>query len=251
MDLKYAGINSIIRYVVVGENELEEIKLVNAASRGSVNEISKDSILGQALMFCQEGDTVVVDAQEPYEVKIINIVNPVEKPVPVIRSFGDPILVGEFVSATTGNYANFQSDMQNGLVVGHAYGSKAQDVYKQGQEFFGWDDSKQGYFGAQQMLYAKNCTKEGFAVWFLTYSNLNNYTNKAANWIDFISSDFETVKEVWKNLDDRFFNDNEKRVTFAKQKNGQYLYLGIFQATEWDQENRCKTFKRIDLNYGC
>ena len=141
--------------------------------------------------------------------------------------------------------------MQNGLVVGHAYGSKAQDVYKQGQEFFGWDDSKQGYFGAQQMLYAKNCTKEGFAVWFLTYSNLNNYTNKAANWIDFISSDFETVKEVWKNLDDRFFNDNEKRVTFAKQKNGQYLYLGIFQATEWDQENRCKTFKRIDLNYGC
>ena len=251
MSDKFAGVGSTVGFIIVDDQEFNQVKIVDFAK--NENEVSKSSILGEALMFCKEGDEIMVRAQESYEIKVVSIVNPVKKDEPlsaVVRPFAEPVLINNFVLASTDNYASFKSDMNKGLLVSCAYGKKAIDVYEEACNVFGWDSSKKGYFSPKKMLYEKECTKEGYAVWFLTYSNLNNYNNSAANWIDYVSSNFEVVKEVWKNLDERFFNDNEKRVTFAKQKNGQYIYLGIFQAKEWDEENKCKTFCRVAESYG-
>ena len=111
---------------------------------------------------------------------------------------------------------------------------------------FGWKYSKLGSFCSQKILWEKDCSREGYSVWFLPYSNLNNYKNPYSNWTNFVGSDFKVIKEYWKEIDDRFYNDEDVRITFVKQKNGQYLYLGIFQAQEMDRENRCKTYYRVD-----
>ena len=255
MDKKYAGINSTVGYISVDDEEFCEVKIVNTVSRDSVNEISKDSPLGEALMLCEEGETRTVHSQEPYEIKIITIINPVEKPKPepiiAKNKENEPVFIADFVPATTGNYASYKSEMKDGLIVGHAYDRKAKEVYFEGIKYFGWDYSKAGSFFPQKLLFDKNCTKEGYSLWFMPYSNLNNYRNKMANWIDFISSDFTVVKEIWKEVDNRVYDDKDIRVTFAKQKDGRYLYLGIFQASEYDEETRCKTYRRIETDYYC
>jgi hypothetical protein len=252
MEEKFAGIGSTVGFVIVDENEFCQVKIVDSKITRSAEEVSKDSELGKTLMFCKEGETLFVESQEPYEIKILNIVNPVKKPgVTEIKTSPreEPVFVGDFVPATYGNYASFESSFDDGLVPMHAYGRKAKDVYLKGCEYFGWDYSKLGSFCSQKLLFDKNCSREGFSVWFLPYSNLNNYRNSATNWIDFISSDFEKIKEVWKEMDERFFTDDDIRITFAKQRNGQYLYLGVFQAKEFDEENRCKIYYKIDGNY--
>ena len=252
MEEKFAGIGSTVGFVIVDENEFCQVKIVDSKITRSAEEVSKDSELGKTLMLCKEGETLFVESQEPYEIKILNIVNPVEKPgVSEIKTSPreEPVLVGDFVPATYGNYASFESSFDDGLVPMHAYGRNEKDVYLKVCESFGWDYSKLGSFCSQKLLFDKNCSREGFSVWFLPYSNLNNYRNSATNWIDFISSDFEKIKEVWKEMDERFFTDDDKRITFAKQRNGQYLYLGVFQVKEFDEENRSKTFYKIDENY--
>jgi hypothetical protein len=182
----------------------------------------------------------------------LNIVNPVEKPgVKEIKTKpkAEPIFVSDFIPASVGNYASFESSMNDGLNVLSAYGKVAKDVYLDGCKHFGWDYSKVGSFCSQKLLYDKDCSREGYSVWVLPYLNTNNFKNPKSNWIDFVNSDFNIIKEVWKEMDERFFTDDDKRITFAKQRNGQYLYLGIFQAKEFDEENRSKTFYKIDGNY--
>lgn len=247
MDKKFAGIGSTVRFITTDDNEFNEVKLVKIARE--LNEVSENSKLGEALMLCVEGEVLTVNSVEPYEIKIINIVNPVEKQkhsFQTISASGEPVLIENFIPASTGNYANLESDIRNGLVECHAYGRKAKDIYLAGCENFGWSYSKLGSFCSQKLLYDKNCSREGYSVWFLPYSNLNNYKNSMANWINLISSDFNVIKENWKVLDDRFFYDKDMRITFAKQKNGQYLYLGIFQAKEFDEVNKVKTFYKVN-----
>ena len=247
MDKKLAGIGSTVRFFTIDDNEFYEVKLVKIAKNES--EISENSKLGEALMFCQEGDVLTINSQEPYQIKVINIVDPIEKPMHSFQTTtatGEPILIENFIPATTGNYASFKSNMEDGLIVGRAYGRKAKDIYLEGYYNFGWKYSKLGSFCSQKILWEKDCSREGYSVWFLPYSNLNNYKNPYSNWTNFVGSDFKVIKEYWKEIDDRFYNDEDVRITFVKQKNGQYLYLGIFQAQEMDRENRCKTYYRVD-----
>lgn len=169
--------------------------------------------------------------------------------MPKITTNNVEIVANDFILANADNYASFKSDMYDGLIVKRAYGKKAKDIYFAGCYRFYWDNSKIGSFCQQKKLYDVNCTKEGFSVWFLPYSNLTNSKNDSANWTNYISSDFTTIKEVWESVNDLFHNDKSKRVTFAKQKNGQYLYLGIFQVTEIDKKNKCRIYKQVDKNY--
>ena len=252
MEKKFAGINSIVGFVTLDDNEFNQVKIVVSKITNSKDEVSKDSVLGEALMFCEEGEVLTVQTQEPYEIKIMNIVNPVEKPgVKEIKTTpkSEPVFVDDFIPASIGNYASFKSDMSEGLEVLHAYGKVAKEVYLEGCKHFSWDYSKQGSFCSQKLLYDKDCSREGYSLWFLPYFNINNYRNDKTNWIDFVDSDFDTIKEIWKEIDERFYNDYDKRITFAKQKNGEYLYLGVFQAIESDEDARCKIFQKIEGNY--
>ena len=252
MEEKYVGVGSTVTYISLDDKEFNQVKIVDV--KRADGELLKDSKVGEALMFGKEGEIVSVNIDEPYDIQIISILNPVKKEVSISKILGpsgDPVLVEDFVLADTANYANFESSMANGLKEKCAYGTRAKDIYEEGCAVFGWNYSNRGYFCSQKLLHAKKSTKEGFSVWFLTYSNLNTGSNKNANWVDYISADFNTVKEVWKKIDERFYNDFDIRLTFARQKDGKYIYIGIFQADETDEENSCKTYHRIEKDYMC
>ena len=257
---KYAGVGSTIVYRVLEDDEINQVTLVEPIHKRFENEVSKTSDLGEALLYSKEGEEVKVNSPEPYMIRVVHISNPITMVKNVTYSAPRNIRIKEkhydfpediFIPAASDNYANVKYEVSDGLVVGHIYGSAAKDIYYKGCEAFGWDRSKLNSFGPLQLLFSKKCTDEGYSIWFLPYSNLNNRKNPKANWRDLVSNDFATIKENWNCIDERFYGDTDKRLTFVSQKNGQYLYLGIFQAKEIDEENKCKIFRRIDTNYGC
>lgn len=257
---KYAGVGSTIVYRVLEDDEINQVTLVEPIHKKFENEVSKTSDLGEALLYSKEGEEVKVNSPEPYMIRVVHISNPITTVKNVTYSAPRNNRIKEnyydfpediFIPAASDNYANVKYEVSDGLVVGHIYGSAAKDIYYKGCEAFGWDRSKLNSFGPLQLLFSKKCTDEGYSIWFLPYSNLNNRKNPKANWRDLVSNDFTTIKENWNSIDERFHGDTDKRLTFVSQKNGQYLYLGIFQAKEIDEENKCKIFRRIDTNYGC
>lgn len=252
----YAGVGSTVTYRVLEDEETRQVTIVEPMNRKTNNQVSKSSVLGKTLMGCKKGDEIKVNADESYTISILYVSNPIKKPIIKIITKEPASPVGEdktkyedFILAQEGIYANSQSKISDGLYLMHAYGTRAKDIYSDGVRCFGWNDSKKGSFGSQRKLYDVNCTKEGYSVLFLPYSNINNIKNDKANWTDFISSDFKTIKEVWKDISVESFDDRTERITFAKQKNGQYIYIGIFQAEKIDEDAKCKYYTRINTDY--
>lgn len=250
----YAGVGSTVTYKELDTGEIAQVTIVKSTGREIHDEVSVDTELGKALLGCKKGEVKEVNSIEPYTISILEVLNPIEKrnirnqkPVDI----DDRTTFDIFIPAQAGNYANFQSRIYNGLYVMHAYGTTAKDIYKAGVDNFDWDGSKTGKFGQQKLLYDLDCTGEGYSVWFLPYSNLTAIKNKNANWENYISSDFKLIKESWNNINSNvdFFYDNTKRITFIKQKNGQYVYIGIFQAQKIDPSTKCKYYKRIGEDY--
>ena len=251
---KFADVDSVVGYVSLDDNEYTQIKLVNDPIPSREDELSIHSAVGKALKLACEGEirTVEIDEDFSYKIKVITIINPVKKPEQLtLNPFGTPIVLNDFISAANANYASYISKIESGLIPGHAYGTTAKEIYLKGVEHFDWSASKVGSFCPQKLLFSKDCSPEGYSVWFLTYSNINNDSNPKANWSDYINTDFNVIKEFWKKTDDRFHDDNDIRITFARQKDGKYVYLGIFQVKEFDEENKCKTYHLIEENYHC
>lgn len=148
------------------------------------------------------------------------------------------------------SYANVNFSVSGGLESMHAYGNVAQDIYKECCSYFGWDYSYAGYFAKRQILYATNVTPENYSVWFLPHSNLNE--SESDRWQNLVSIDFNYIKEIWKDIDstfDMFFDNDTARVTFIKQSDNKYLFLGIYVCDYIDYENYIKIYKRVDLTY--
>lgn len=268
-----AGVGSTVTFRVLEDDETCQMTIVEPMDKKDYNQVSKFSELGKALMDCKKGDEIKVNAIEPYTISILYVSNPVKKRIvqqplkseivqqPQPKTHSKPIdnsnkqslngskLGEDFILAQSGDYANFQSEVSDGLQLKHAYGTRAEDIYLDGVFCFGWNYAKRESFGRQQKLYDVKCTEDGYSVLFLPYSNLNDGRNEKVSWTDFISSDFKTIKEVWKDTDKEKFYDRTKRITFAKQKNGQYIYIGIFQAKIIDEEAKCKYYKRIGEEY--
>ena len=108
------------------------------------------------------------------------------------------------------------------------YGGKAQVIYDECCRRFGWDNSKRYLFEMMQILYAKEATPEKYSPWFLPHNNLTE--TKGGNWFNKIQGD--TIVDMWLERDDRFYTDKTCRVTFVKNKSGQYVFLGIYEPIE-------------------
>ena len=143
--------------------------------------------------------------------------------------------------------------MKNPLMRGGDFGGVALAIYKRGCELFGWDDEKCSEFGRRQILYATDVTREGYSVWFLVH---NSWTKtQGGSWHNEIFSD--CIKEYWLQRvnDYGMFNDNTTRVTFAKNGQGDYVFLGIFVPVCLEQvdyngkEVYVKTYKLVSNNY--
>jgi hypothetical protein len=257
---KRIEIGSVVLFRIVDEDEVYSKKVVEKLSAGSSSEISCSSALGEALMFCAEGDVALVKADEPYKVEVLNISNAEVKQkvfedrnikaknvVEKIEASGEVPLAEIFVPAVKTNYASFVSKIDKILESGKAYGTKALDIYISCVDAFGWDAKKAISFDLQKLLFSKRCTKEGYSVWFLPYSNIHE-TSKINNWKNIVNSDFNQIREYWRELDEGFY-DKEKRVTFVKQQDGKYLFIGIFEAVVFDQDRRYKEYRQIAATY--
>ena len=142
------------------------------------------------------------------------------------------------------------------LSYGFTAGTKAIDNYDSCCSLFGFKKILRGNFAQQKMLYAKNATSEGYSVWMLARSSLNESFNKNKRWYNlFIYPDI--IREIWFNPSDISASqeDYSYRVCFAKNKHGMYVFQGIYapQKIEWEdvfgKKELVRTFKRIYLVY--
>ena len=112
------------------------------------------------------------------------------------------------------------------LKYGFSAGTKAIDNYDRCCDLFGFKRHLRGSFASQKPLYAKNATKEGYSVWMLAHSSLNEsyiqVKSSGRRWYNkFVDGD--TIKKVWFNFSE-YVEDNTIRITFAKSKQGNYIF---------------------------
>ena len=109
------------------------------------------------------------------------------------------------------------SKLQHGKI----YGKVAEDIYLECCKKLNFKVSKSHFFAKKQILFASNATEEGLAVWMLPN---NSYTGKVSGcWANVIVEDkiyeFRAIDDV---------GDSSDRITFAKQKDGHYVFIGIY-----------------------
>lgn len=130
------------------------------------------------------------------------------------------------------------------------YGTKAYDIYMKCCRNLGFFTEKKDDFLPRRTLYASKATPEGYAVWMLPHNNL---TGDATSWANIIKDD--KIYEVWRIDDD---GELSNRVTFIKQANGEYVFMGIYTLEKKDVINRTingipikvvKTYKRFSDKY--
>ncbi len=137
------------------------------------------------------------------------------------------------------------------LVHGMGYGTTAQRIYQRCCSTLGFAIGKQGFFAPQKVLYATNATREGYSVWMLPN---NSFTGKNSSaWANVIRHD--TIYEVHSDWEK---GDQTTRVTFVKQGDGQYIFMGVYRFEELIpysakvdgiQINFIKVYKRVSMCY--
>ncbi|MBO5415366.1 MAG: hypothetical protein J6A83_01895 [Clostridia bacterium] len=144
------------------------------------------------------------------------------------------------------------------LKIGFTAGTKAIDIYDNYCSKFGFKRSLRGNFAMMKLLYAKNATPEGYSVWMIAHSSLNESYLQAKSsgrkWYNkFISPNI--IKKIWINPSE-YIEDSSIRVTFAKNKRGNYVFQGIYRPikTGWEDLNTgrvewVRTFERISDIY--
>lgn len=149
------------------------------------------------------------------------------------------------------------SKINNGFIeVGFYVGTRAIETYDKCCDLVGFKRAHRGKFGRQQLLYSQNATPEGYSVWMIAHSNLNENFNRNKKWFN-IFVDSETIKEIWLNPSDFHSSQSDKnpRVCFAKNNYGVYVFKGIYKAQETEYEEimgkveLVRTFKRISSTY--
>lgn len=76
-DNRCAGIGSTITYRVIEDDEINQVTLVEPGNKKLENEVSRNSDLGEALLYSKEGEEVQVNSLEPYKIIILHISNPI------------------------------------------------------------------------------------------------------------------------------------------------------------------------------
>lgn len=116
---------------------------------------------------------------------------------------------------------------------GKIYGSKAFDIYSKACTFLDFDARKKFSFAPQRLLYATDCTKEGYSVWMLPNSELNGLTN--GKWVNFVDLGNGTILQY--TVDPNYLESAEHdiRLTFVKQKSGDYVFIGVYELVKFEK----------------
>lgn len=172
---------------------------------------------------------------------------PVTPPIDILLRKAVRLFKGE--GAKSSPYLDHSYNFSS-LQAGNIYGTKAYDIYMQCCRNLGFFTDKKYNFLPRRILYASKATPEGYAVWVLPHNNL---TGDATSWANIINDD--KIYEVCRVDDD---GESSDRVTFIKQANGEYVFMGIYTLEKKDVINRTidgipikvvKTYKRFSDKY--
>ena len=137
-------------------------------------------------------------------------------------------------------YSRFRD---GGLVLEKCYGNVAQEMYVDGCKEFWWKYYNKSIFKKQGLFYAPSSTPEDYAVWFIPHSDLTVSVNDSGRWTNIYSKEY--IYEVW-HADCEYDADNY-RVTFIKQGDGGYVFVGIYELC--DIEIIDKKINNIDFKH--
>lgn len=131
------------------------------------------------------------------------------------------------------NISDFHKDLQdigkNGFEYYKIYGRVALDIYESGCKYLGFDKSKSDSFNILQPLYDTDCSPEGYSVLMFAHSDVNGETN--GTWINIIDKDKYYIYTEIRETQPK----NEKRITFVKQKDGCYVFIGVYKLAECNE----------------
>lgn len=117
--------------------------------------------------------------------------------------------------------------LDSGFEYMKTYGKKALSIYENACRSLAFNPQKKVSFNPMQILYAESCTPDGYSVWMLPHSNLNSECNEM--WANFFYGGDEILQFDLKNW---HYIIGEKRLAFMKQKDKNYVFMGIYQLTE-------------------
>jgi len=152
------------------------------------------------------------------------------------------------------NISTGYESVTQGLIVNKEYGSKAQDIYERCCDSLNFDYKKIDCFAPRQLLFATKAAPGGYDVWFLPHSNLN--VSNTPSWTNIYCLNGDIIYELWHVEDDNV--DKNDRLTFIKQGNGDYVFLGVYRLekkisigeTIGNLEcKKIKIYKRVSTEY--
>lgn len=126
---------------------------------------------------------------------------------------------------------------------GRICGTKALEIYDECCELFGWKRGLRGEFGPQRRLWAGKATPENYDVWFVSRSNINGANNDS--WNNTVDNARGTITVDWHIP---FEGVAGTRVTFVKNREGQYVFYGVYSCT-LDYSARREICTRISDRY--
>lgn len=117
-----------------------------------------------------------------------------------------------------------------GLKKGISYGVNAQKIYQAlcDNKHFNWNQKNASKFAKQQSLYSKNCTNNGYSVWFVAYSSYNLSKNENRG----VANNIEENNDIYEEWDigaggPPAEDSDEIKIVFVKNKKGQYEFWGV------------------------
>lgn len=149
-----------------------------------------------------------------------------QKTLRLLDDLKDGLFSGRNISHSHGDFRDIE---KNGFEYYKTYGKKALDIYKNGCKYLGFDKSKSKFFNKLQLLYATDCSPEGYSVLMFAHSDVNGETN--GTWINIIDKDKYYIYTENREPQPK----NERRITFVKQKDGYYVFIGVYKLAEFNE----------------
>ncbi len=125
------------------------------------------------------------------------------------------------------------------------YGTNSQKIYDECCNSFGWKQSERGNFGFRKKLYAKDAAGDGLSVWFIAHSDWTE-TNKGDH-INKLGFFCHPIIEEYLNNELPSETDVTNRIIFAKKKDGNYYFVGVFKVTK--KNVRIREYKLLYRTY--
>ena len=124
------------------------------------------------------------------------------------------------------------------------YGTNAVDIYDKCCNSFGWKKVERNNFFQQQSLYAKDVADNKLSVWFIANSDWTKFDPKHKNVLGLFA---DPITEEYMQGEKPSEIDKTNRIVFAKKKDGNYYFLGVYEVLE--QNDKIRIYQQISNIY--